>query len=300
MTDMAGVTVIRSRANPLFKRLRMLADSAQRQRREGLAILEGAHLVHAYLISRPTLSEVECCVLAENHVDANTPGRGDSHQPLPSGRGAAGVGSELDAEVGALVARIQQIDPRLVTVLDKALFDQISPVSNGGIGLMMLVKVPAVQAPAHVGEDCIILDGVQDAGNAGSMLRSAAAAGIKRAFCMPGSANAWSAKVLRAAMGAHFEMEIVEHMDAAELIARLAVPIAITDSHGTASLYQADLNAPLAWVFGNEGAGVSQAWRDAATHRLTIPQPGRIESLNVAAAAAVCVFEQCRQRQLSY
>jgi len=91
-------------------------------------------------------------------------------------------------------------------------------------------------------------------------------------------------------------MEIVEHMDAAELIARLAVPIAITDSHGTASIHQADLRGPLAWVFGNEGAGVSAPWRAAATHRLTIPQPGRIESLNVAAATAVCVFEQCRQR----
>ena len=141
-----------------------------------------------------------------------------------------------------------------------------------------------------------MLDGVQDAGNAGSMLRSAAAAGIQHAFCMPGTANAWSAKVLRAAMGAHFEIDIVEWVAPAELIARLAVPIAITDSHGSASIYQADLRGPCAWVFGNEGAGVSAPWRAAATFRLTIPQPGRIESLNVAAAAAVCVFEQSRQR----
>ena len=281
MTDFSGMTIIRSRANALFKRLRLLADSAQRQRREGVAILEGAHLAQAYLTSHPALSELECCVLAEG-----------------SATGAQACG-DAGSEVGALVARIQQIDPRLISVLDNALFDQISPVSNGGIGLMLLVRVPANQPPARVEEDCIVLDGVQDAGNAGSILRSAAAAGIRHAFCMSGTANAWSAKVLRAAMGAHFELSIVEHMAAAELIERLAIPIAITDSHGTASIHQADLRGPLAWVFGNEGAGVSDAWRAAATHRLTIPQPGRIESLNVAAAAAVCVFEQCRQRQAS-
>jgi len=292
MTDMSGMTIIRSRANPLFKRLRMLADSAQRQRREGLALLEGVHLVQAYLMSRPSLSEVECCVLAENNVGHDeTAGQTNSYQQPAIG--------EVGAEVGALVGMIRQINPRLITVLDKALFDQISPVTNGGVGLMMLVKIPITPPQALVEGDCIVLDGVQDAGNAGSMLRSAAAAGIQRAFCMPGTANAWSAKVLRAAMGAHFEMAIVEHMDATELIARLAVPIAITDSHGTASIYQADLAGPLAWVFGNEGAGVSLPWREAATHRLTIPQPGRIESLNVAAAAAVCVFEQCRQRRSS-
>jgi TrmH family RNA methyltransferase len=113
---------------------------------------------------------------------------------------------------------------------------------------------------------------------------------------MPGTANAWSTKVLRAAMGAHFELDIVEDVLPEALAACLTIPAAITDSHGAASIYECDLRGPVAWVFGNEGAGVSAVWSEFATHRLTIPQPGRIESLNVAAAAAVCLFEQSRQR----
>jgi TrmH family RNA methyltransferase len=116
-------------------------------------------------------------------------------------------------------------------------------------------------------------------------------------FCVPGTAYAWSSKVLRSGMGAHFLLNIFEDAEPAGLIARLGVPVTITDSHGAKALYDCDLSGQLAWVFGNEGAGVSQAWRDAVTHRVTIPQPGGMESLNVAAAAAVCLFEQCRQQR---
>lgn len=266
------MTPIQSRANPLFKRLRALAASGQRQRREGVALLEGAHLADAYLNAG---GRAQWCVVA----------RGAAARP----------------EVAGLLARIAAAGTgaggaEQVAQLDDALFDQVSPVANGGVGVMLVVAAPRAALPERVNACCIVLDGVQDAGNAGSILRSAAAAGIRHAFCMPGTANAWSTKVLRAAMGAHFEMTIVEDMDAAALAGRLAVPVAITDSHGTASIHAADLRPDLAWVFGNEGAGVSAAWRARATWRLTIPQPGRIESLNVAAAAAVCLFEQCRQR----
>jgi TrmH family RNA methyltransferase len=98
-------------------------------------------------------------------------------------------------------------------------------------------------------------------------------------------------------MGAHFLLQIHEDVEAQGLIERLAVPIVITDSHGAEAIYDCDLSGPLAWVFGNEGAGVSPIWRDAVSLRVTIPQPGGMESLNVAAAAAVCVFEQCRQQR---
>ena len=128
-------------------------------------------------------------------------------------------------------------------------------------------------------------------------MRSAAAAGIGHVFCAPGTAYAWSSKVLRSAMGAHFLLQIHEDVDPQTLIETLDVPIAITDSHGAEAIYDSDLKGPVAWVFGNEGAGVSQAWRDAVTYRVTIPQPGGMESLNVAAAAAVCLFEQCRQQR---
>lgn len=261
------MTVISSRANPWFKRLRVLAGSAQRQRREGVALLEGTHLAEAYL---DRANAVERCIVA--------------------------VSAATRADIVAILSRIEAIDSRLITYFDDALFEQVSPVADGGVGILLLVPVPDGAIPARVASSCVILDGVQDAGNAGSILRSAAAAGIAFAFCMPGTANAWSTKVLRAAMGAHFVMQIVEDIDAAALADRLDAPVAITDSHGSASIYQCDLRGPIAWVFGNEGAGVSEGWRARAAHRLTIPQPGRIESLNVAAAAAVCLFEQNRQR----
>jgi TrmH family RNA methyltransferase len=163
----------------------------------------------------------------------------------------------------------------------------------------MLLLVDKIEAPMpeRVMATCVVLDGVQDAGNVGSILRSAAAAGVQNVFCAPGTAYAWSSKVLRSGMGAHFLLNIFEDAEPADLIARLDVPVTITDSHGAKALYDCDLSGQLAWVFGNEGAGVSQAWRDAVTHRVTIPQPGGMESLNVAAAAAVCLFEQCRQQR---
>jgi TrmH family RNA methyltransferase len=141
---------------------------------------------------------------------------------------------------------------------------------------------------------------VQDAGNAGSILRSAAAAGIRRVFCAPATVYAWSSKVLRSAMGAHFLLDIHEDVEPLDLIGRFSegVGIAMTDSHGAKALYDCDLSGEIAWVFGNEGAGVSQVWRDHARFKVAIPQPGGMESLNVAAAAAVCLFEQCRQRML--
>ena len=163
----------------------------------------------------------------------------------------------------------------------------------------MLLVVPKLAAvlPERIGTTCVVLDGVQDAGNVGSILRSAAAAGVSQVFCAPGTAYAWSSKVLRSGMGAHFLLDIYEDVEAATLIERLAVPAAITDSHAPQALYDCDLAGPIAWVFGNEGAGVSAPWRAAVEHRLTIPQPGGMESLNVAAAAAICLFEQCRQQR---
>jgi TrmH family RNA methyltransferase len=255
---------ITSRDNPLYKRLKMLAHSTQHLRRSGQALLEGAHLGGAYL---DAVGQPITCIVAESAW-------------------------RLD-EIQALAARIEA--SRQVTLAD-ALFAQVSTVAHG-IGIMLLVDPPASVLPARVDSSCVILDGVQDAGNVGSILRSAAAAGIVQVFCAPGTAQPWSAKVLRAGMGAHFLLAIHEQIDAPALVPRLGVPVAITDSHDARPIYDCDLSGPLAWVFGNEGAGVSAEWRTVAAQRVTIPQPGGMESLNVAAAAAICLFEQCRQQR---
>lgn len=255
---------ITSRDNPLYKRLKALAASTHQQKKGGQALLEGFHLAGAYL---DVAGQPELCVVTE--------------------------GALRHDEAQAIVARV---DAQRIVVLADALFGQLSNVVHG-VGLLLLVHKLGAALPERVEGSCVVLDGVQDAGNVGSILRSAAAAGVKQVFCAPGTAYAWSSKVLRAGMGAHFLLDVYEDVEAAVLIERLAVPAAITDSHGPQALYDCDLSGPIAWVFGNEGAGVSAAWRAAVAHRLTIPQPGGMESLNVAAAAAICLFEQCRQQR---
>ncbi|MFM0479489.1 RNA methyltransferase [Paraburkholderia strydomiana] len=255
---------ITSRDNPLYKRLKALAGSTHQQRRSGHALLEGFHLASAYL---DVAGQPEMCVVTD--------------------------GALRHDEAQAIVSRIDE--QRIVTLPD-ALFGQLSNVVHG-VGILLLVEKLAMPLPEKVVQTCVVLDGVQDAGNVGSILRSAAAAGIQHVFCAPGTAYAWSSKVLRSGMGAHFLLRIYEDVEAQTLIDRLAVPVVITDSHSAAAIYDCDLSGQLAWVFGNEGAGVSQIWREAVSLRVTIPQPGGMESLNVAAAAAVCVFEQCRQQR---
>ncbi len=255
---------ITSRDNPLYKRLKALAGSTHQQRRSAHALLEGFHLASAYL---DVAGQPEMCVVTD--------------------------GALRHAEAQAIVGRI---DEHRVVTLPDALFGQLSNVVNG-VGILLLVEKIDAPLPERVTQTCVVLDGVQDAGNVGSILRSAAAAGVAHVFCGQGTAYAWSSKVLRSGMGAHFLLQIHEDVEAHTLIERLAVPVTITDSHGAQAIYDCDLSGPLAWVFGNEGAGVSQAWRDAVTQRVAIPQPGGMESLNVGAAAAVCLFEQCRQQR---
>ncbi len=255
---------ITSRDNPFYKRLKAMAGSTHQQRKSGQALLEGFHLAAAYL---DVAGQPETCVVTD--------------------------GALRHEEAQAIVARV---DAHRVVTLPDALFGQLSSVVNG-VGMLLVVDKLTASLPERVDATCVVLDGVQDAGNVGSILRSAAAAGVKQVFCAPGTAYAWSSKVLRSGMGAHFLLNVHEDVDAQTLISRLAVPAAITDSHGPKALYDCDLTGAIAWVFGNEGAGVSAPWRAAVAHRLTIPQPGGMESLNVAAAAAICLFEQCRQQR---
>ena len=142
-----------------------------------------------------------------------------------------------------------------------------------------------------------MLDRVQDPGNVGAILRTAAAAGVQTLLTTPGTAACWAPKVLRAGMGGHFVLDIVENV-APEALQALAayLPLAGTVLQGGQSLYGTDLRSPLAWVFGNEGEGIAPALQERLGLRLTIPQEAGVESLNVAASAAVCLFEQRRQR----
>jgi len=255
---------VTSRDNALFKHLKALATSTHQRRKAGQSLLDGVHLAQAYIAA---LGQPVSCLVSERHYD--------------------------HAEVAPLLA---QMDSQRIVVLADALFTQISGVANG-IDLMLVIETPSGHLPARIEEDCIILDGLQDAGNVGSILRSAAAAGIRHAFLGTGCAFAWSIKTLRAGMGANFHLNIVEHCTIDMLAPRLAVPLLATSSHADAAVFDTDLRGPVAWIVGNEGAGVSDAWMEHVARTVGIPQPGGLESLNVGAATAICLFEAVRQRR---
>ena len=136
---------------------------------------------------------------------------------------------------------------------------------------------------------------MQDPGNVGTLLRSAAAAGIDQVICTKGSASLWSPRVLRAGMGAHFSLQTFENIALEDLLPQFKIPVYVTSSHRSSSLYSKDLRKACVWILGNEGQGVSDYALQHA-EAVTIPQPGGQESLNVAIAGSICFFEMVRQR----
>jgi TrmH family RNA methyltransferase len=168
-----------------------------------------------------------------------------------------------------------------------ALFKDISGLESPA-GMGFLWDLPAAQ-PLDAMAATVVLDRVQDAGNVGSIIRSAAAFGFTQVIALKGTAALWSSKVLRAGMGAHFAMHMVEGSSEADL-QKLEVPLLVTSSHHGEWLHKAALPWPCAWVMGHEGQGVSTSLMNQAQQQLRIAQPGGEESLNVAAAAAVCFY----------
>ena len=184
---------------------------------------------------------------------------------------------------------------REVVVLADALMRELGLVDTPS-GLLALAPIPAAGGKPDLAADAILLDGVQDPGNVGTLLRTAAAAGIRQALLSPGCAAAWSPKVLRAGQGAHFVLAIHEEADLEAFAATYRGTLAVTTLEDSLSLYAAEWQSPLAWVFGAEGQGVRRALLDRAGLKIRIPMPGAVESLNVGAAAAVCLFEAVRRR----
>jgi TrmH family RNA methyltransferase len=255
---------ITSRDNAQYKDLKHLATSSQARKKAGQTLLDGIHLCEAYLQLR---GMPQLCVLAETSL----------HHP----------------EAEALV-RACEAGGAPVLVLPEALYNALSQVEHG-VGLLFVIATPARRGQERLSENAVILDNVQDPGNVGSILRSAAAAGIKQVYCSAGTAFCWSPKVLRAAMGAHFVLDIHENVDLAQLVRSSAIAVLATSGYARNTLYQIDLRRPVAWIFGHEGQGVADDLLSMATEQVVVPHLGQVESLNVAACAAVCFFEQLRQ-----
>ncbi|MFM1991790.1 MAG: hypothetical protein RJA99_4747 [Pseudomonadota bacterium] len=253
---------ITSRDNVAFRELAELCRSAKERRRLGRSVLEGIHLCEAWL---------------QRH--------GAPHAAFATD---AGIGH---AEVGPLLAR-HGLTP---TVLADELFTAVSTVQHG-VGLVFVIDTPRPGLPSSIDADAVYLDRLQDPGNVGTLLRSCAAAGVRTVLTAPGTAWCWSPKVLRAGMGAHFHLSLHEAVPWAAVRARLAIDAIGTRVQGAASLFDADLRAPALWLLGNEGEGLSDEIAADVARWVRIPQADGVESMNVAAAAAVCLFEQRRQR----
>jgi TrmH family RNA methyltransferase len=252
--------LIQSRDNPFFKSLKRLAESGRERRKTGQTLLDGVHLVEDY---EAAFGPVDTLVVAESAL--------------------------AGGEVAAFA------EGRETVILADSLLRDLGLVDTPS-GLLAVARIPMAIAAVDGKNDAILLDGVQDPGNVGTLLRTAAAAGIKQAMLSPGCASAWSPKVLRAGQGAHFALAIHEDVDLAVFIANYSGTTAVTCLDGATSLYAAKLDGAVAWVFGAEGQGVCPELIATAGLRVRIPMPGAVESLNVAAAAAVCLFEMVRRR----
>ena len=258
---------ITSRENALYKELKQLAGSTQARRKAGRTLLDGVHLCQSYLELRGAPPQ---CVVSDSAL--------------------------ANPEVAAIVAECEARQVACI-VLPDALYGAVSQVEHG-VGVLFVIDTPQRALPAALLESAVLLDNLQDPGNVGSILRSAAAAGIRQVYCSGGTAFCWSPKVLRAAMGAHFVLDIFEGVDLAALISGARIAVLATSGYAEQRLYDVDLKRPVAWLLGHEGQGVADDLLALASHRVAIPHRGRIESLNVAACAAVCFFEQLRQNEL--
>jgi len=251
---------IQSRDNPLLVRLRRLVQDGSAYRRTGQVWIEGDHLCAAL---RARGRPAQQAVITEE--------------------------AWQDQRLRDLASWADK-----VTLLPPALFAGISTLeSPAAIGFVLDMPQASALLPNSAS---LVLDRVQDPGNVGSMLRSAAAFGCAQVLALKGTAALWSPKVLRAGMGAHFGLHLVESLTEADL-ATLAVPLVATDPHAGPALHELQLPWPCAWVLGHEGQGISASLAAACALRVRIPQPGGEESLNVAAAAAIALYESSRQAQ---
>ena len=260
--DVAGrgfsvpVTHVSSRDNPLIKELRKLSQDSTAYRKQGRVWLEGDHLCRAALLrgQKPALA-----VFSESYWPA--------------------------AQQEWVQVAIKNI------VIPDALLPEISGLESPA-RMGFVIELPAALS-IQPDTASVILDRVQDAGNVGSILRSAAAFGFGQVIALKGTAALWSPKVLRAGMGAHFGLRLVEGLEAFAL-AELTVPIVVTSSHHGSFLHQLmaenKLPMPCAWAMGHEGQGVGEELMAKAALKVRIDQPGGEESLNVAAAAAICLY----------
>ena len=269
--------LISSKDNPLFKEIRLLQATGSKGQKarmtSGQALLEGIHLVQTW-VGDPALKMLVTSEL--------------------------GLQNREIAE--AVYSHLEVCPDTKVFQLDSALWDLLSELVNAPhiAGLLDLPKtcLAPAQSMGTLAGDVVILDRIQDAGNVGSILRTAAAAGFTQVIALSGCAHLWSTKVLRAGMGAHRLLDLYEGWSNQQVLSAVTAPLLAATADAEQDLYslKKELLHPVAWVMGSEGQGISEDLM-AQARGVSIPIDPRVESLNVSTAAAVCLFETMRVRR---
>ena len=250
--------------NPSLKLARKLLKSQRERRRAGKILLDGVHLIGGY---------------------SRTVGLGDAVILVKS----SSVGS---GEIGAFIESLP-VDVRVLDVPD-AMFQDISPVDTP-TGIIGLANRPEIANKGGGKQFVLALDGVQDPGNLGSILRTAAATKVDEVLLSNTCTDAWSPKCLRGGMGAQFVLPITEQVDLPEALLQFQGARIATTSHSGKSLFEIDLSAPVIVMIGGEGAGLSAKLIASADLAARIPLENDVESLNVGAAVAMICYEHLRQ-----
>lgn len=257
---------ITSRDNPIFKFYKKLSENARERRAESKTLLDGVHLIESY---RAVFGEPEVLIIPEGKSSVEATGL------------------------------IQSLEHIATVMLPTLMFAELTPVTSS-TGVLALVNIPQLEVPESP-VFALMLEDIQDPGNLGSMLRTAAAAGVDVVYLSASCTDAWSPKALRGGQGAQFVLPIVERADLVTELQNFTGNSYATTLQGE-SLYAQDLSQATVFVIGNEGAGLRKQTMAAATKCITIPmiasKLGSVESLNAGAAAAVCLFERMRQASM--
>lgn len=269
--------LITSKENPLFKEVRLLQASGSKGQKariaRGQALLEGIHLVQTW-VGDPALKVLLTSEIGLKNIEISK----------------------------AIYEHLEICPDTKVFQLDSPLWDLLSDLVNAPhIAGLLDIPQSCLTPPQSISTlegDVLILDRVQDAGNLGSILRTAAAVGFTKVLTLSGCAHLWSSKVLRAGMGAHRLLDLYEGWSTQQLLSAITAPILATSANAELDLYDLknELLHPVAWVMGSEGQGVSEDIL-AQAKRVSIAMDPRVESLNVSTAAAICLFETMRVRR---
>jgi TrmH family RNA methyltransferase len=255
--------MITSSQNPKLKLVRSLQGRAKERREAGMFVVEGVRLV-------------------EEAVKAHWP-----FEFLLFSDGLSERGKELVNNLTADQIELEEVSGDLLQNVSE------TETPQGILAVLKLYSLPIPDSPTFL----LIPDQIRDPGNLGTLLRSAAATGAQAILLPPETTDAFAPKVLRAGMGAHFQVpihsmvwdEIREHIE--------DMKIYLADMNGQ-SCWKTDLCKPLALIIGGEAGGASEEAQKLATHKISIQMPGNVESLNAGVAGSVLMFEIVRQRSV--